>query len=323
MRISRDFLETLAASALSGTLFLSAMFIPGGGLLLGFFSPASITWLTYRRGWASGLIGLLLSTCLVAPLVAPRATLSFSLEHALLGFSLGLLLSRNRGVVSSALRSSILVIAASLTASFAIFWLSGLEPEAFFKHQINEVILATEAALKDLPQSSGPAAEVEWRPIIELLIRSLPALVFIGLFLECSANGLLALRILSRSGTAEKVFPSLTEFSLPEKMVWVLIFSMFSLWLPQPSIRIPALNLTLVMLFFFLLQGLSIAAHFLRRANISPLLVMVLTAVVLLQPYLLALPLAAGLLDFKFNFRKRWPGSPPVPQNPKSSSPTP
>jgi uncharacterized protein YybS (DUF2232 family) len=146
---------------------------------------------------------------------------------------------------------------------------------------------------------------------LALLRRVLPAVTLIGIFLECSLNSLLAARVLAR-GQASAQPLNLTIFRLPEWLVWVLIPVLALCWAPQTRVATVALNAVLPLLFAYLIQGLSITLHLAARAQLSRFSRIMFASALIFFPWLLAAPLLLGLLDFRFDFRGRWPIGPPV-----------
>ena len=128
----------------------------------------------------------------------------------------------------------------------------------------------------------------------------------IGVFLECALNSLLAARVLARGAAAGQPL-NLTILRLPEWLVWVLIPALALCWAPWPRVSTVALNAVLPLIFGYLLQGLSITLHLAVRARLSRFGTIMFASALVFFPWLLAAPLLLGLLDFRFDFRGRWP----------------
>ena len=73
-----------------------------------------------------------------------------------------------------------------------------------------------------------------------------------------------------------------------------------------------ALNVVLPLLFVYLLQGLSITLHLAARVRLSRFGRTMFASALVFFPWLLVAPLMLGLLDFRFDFRGRWPIGPPA-----------
>jgi hypothetical protein len=145
---------------------------------------------------------------------------------------------------------------------------------------------------------------------LALLRRILPAVTLIGVFLECALNSLLAARVLAQGGVNAPP-RDLTILRLPEWLVWVLIPALALCWVPQSRVATVALNATVPLLFGYLLQGLSITLHLAVRARLSRFGRTMFAAAFIFFPWILVGPLLLGLLDFRFDFRGRWPLTPP------------
>ena len=92
----------------------------------------------------------------------------------------------------------------------------------------------------------------------------------------------------------------------------MLIPALALCWAPQPRVATVALNAVLPLLFAYLLQGLSITLHLAARARLSRFSRIMFASALVFFPWLLAAPLLLGLLDFRFDFRGRWPLGPPA-----------
>ena len=164
-----------------------------------------------------------------------------------------------------------------------------------------------------MTKESGTAAlSASLEEVLAFVRRVLPAVTLIGIFLECSLNSLLVARVLARGGGAVRPL-DLTGLKLPEWLVWVLIPALALCWAPQDTVATVALNVLLPLLLGYLLQGLSIVLHLAARARLSRFARTLYASALVFFPWLLAVPLLLGLLDFRFGFRERWPvEQPPV-----------
>lgn len=308
MPISRELRDLVAASLFSALLFATATLVPLLGTPAGFFSAAPLIWLAARQGPRAALLGSTVAGALLLATLPPPVVLIYALEHAGPAWYLGWRIRAGRGiVVGSALAA--LAVTALVTAGALFFAARGLDPVQLLEQQLR-------AGLAGLDGATGggaePAADAPGPPnadleeLLALMRRVLPAMTLIGVFLECSLNSLLAARVLARTASAPAP-AGMTGFALPEWLVWVLIPVLALCWTPQPAVATGALNALLPLLFAYLLQGLSICLHLADRARISRLGRTIFACSLLIFPWLLAVPLLFGLLDFRFGFRQRWP----------------
>lgn len=303
VRLTRGFLESLLAAAAAAALFLFGIFDTLIGPLGAFFSPAPLLWATYRNGPACGAAALALAAAMLLPVPPPTVALSCLTGTLFPAFLLGVFFRRGMGVAKSSAFAAGAAVLASLAGSALYFAAAGLDPLPFLKYQVGDIVREVEYAVEVLSADTG----ISGTRLPELFARTLPSVILVTVFIQCGINLLLVCKVLSRTLAARGATPDLTRFSLPEQAVWALIPVLALQWAPSAPIRTAALNAAILLFFFYLLHGLSIAAYFLRRMNASRPIRLILIIVLLLQPYLLALPLCAGLMDFRFDFRARWP----------------
>jgi hypothetical protein len=311
MRISGELRDLAAAGSLSALLFASGVLVPLLGPPAGFFSAAPLIWLAARRGWSAGLLGGLLATAALLPALPPPIALIFCLEHALPAWFLGSRLRRGKSIVAGSAGAAVAVTALMIGATLVLSG-RGHDPVHVLEQQLREGLAELGGAVDGGPSATGdPAAlNASLEGVLAVLRRVLPAVTLVGVFLECALNSLLAGRVLAR-GTAGAQPLNLTIFRLPEWVVWVLIPALALCWAPWPGVATIALNAVLPLIFGYLLQGLSITMHVAARAHLSRFGTIMFASALVFFPWLLAAPLTLGLLDFRFDFRARWPLNPP------------
>lgn len=136
----------------------------------------------------------------------------------------------------------------------------------------------------------------------ELLKRLYPALVTALFIVIAGCNLALLKRTAARAGTAlnSGVF---STFKNPDLLVWVLIAAGFALLLPDSVITNPALNIVLVVSLLYFFQGMAVVTAIVRKSSLSAMLRIILYALLIIQPYLLALVAGIGLFDIWVDFR--------------------
>jgi len=255
------------------------------------------------------LLGGLLATTALLPALPPPVALIYSLEHALPAWFLGSRIRRGKSIAAGSSAAAIVVTILMIGAALILTG-KGHDPVQVLEQQLREGL--AELGGDGTGGAGNPAALNEsLESVLALLRRVLPAVTLIGIFLECSLNSLLAARVLAR-GNATAQPRNLTIFRLPEWLVWVLIPALALCWAPQTRVATVALNAVLPLLFAYLLQGLSITLHLAARAQLSRFSRIMFASALIFFPWLLAAPLLLGLLDFRFDFRGRWPLGPPA-----------
>jgi uncharacterized protein YybS (DUF2232 family) len=309
MRLSREAADLVPACALSALLFATGVLLPLFGQPFGFLSSAPLVWLAARHGLRIGLLGGVLAAAALLPLLPPPVTLIFAVEHALPAAGLGWSLARGRGIALPAAAAALIVTALVIGAAYLFAADASRTPAALLEEQLRAAFAELGGAGGAAPESAPTLAQLEG--LLAFLRRVLPAIALVGIFLECALNTLIAARFLART---DPVFsgPRLTDFALPERLVWVLIPALALALLPQGTLATLALNALVPLLFAYLLQGLSITLHFMVRGGVSRFGRTLMAMACVFYPPVLLLPLLLGLLDFRFGFRARFPLPPPA-----------
>ncbi|NTW98941.1 MAG: DUF2232 domain-containing protein, partial [Geobacteraceae bacterium] len=94
-----------------------------------------------------------------------------------------------------------------------------------------------------------------------------------------------------------------STFRNPDLLVWPLIAAGCILLLPDSPVTTPALNILLIISLLYLIQGMAVVSSFISRNSAPALLRILLYALLIIQPYLLALIAGIGLFDLWVDFR--------------------
>jgi uncharacterized protein YybS (DUF2232 family) len=310
MRLSREAADLVPSCALSALLFATGVLVPGFGQPLGFVASAPLVWLAARHGVRAGMLGGLLATAVLLPLLPPPVTLIFAVEHVLPAAGLGWSLARGRGIALPSAVAALIVTALVIGAAFLFATDAGRTPAALLEEQLRAAFAELGGAGGTASDSAATLAQLEG--LLAFLRRVLPAIALVGIFLECALNTLIAARFLARTNPGFSG-PQLADFALPERLVWVLIPALALALLPQGTLATLSLNALIPLLFAYLLQGLSITLHFMARGGVSRFGRTLMAMACIFYPPVLLLPLLVGLLDFRFAFRTRFPLLPPSP----------
>lgn len=99
-------------------------------------------------------------------------------------------------------------------------------------------------------------------------------------------------------------FGDLTCWKMPDWVVWLVIAAGVLMIVPEEIAQIIGLNGMIILLFLYLLQGLSIVQFFCRKKNIPRYLRGLFYALIVIYQYLLVFISAIGLFDIWVDFRK-------------------
>jgi len=163
------------------------------------------------------------------------------------------------------------------------------------------------AAEKLYPGMQLPPEQLhELQKIGEMLIEWVPRLY--PAFLTVSIGGVMLVLALGLKravrGRIALPGPRFQDWKLPEQLVWGVIAAGFALFVPWQPLKIGALNVLIVLLPLYFLQGMAVISMFLTRRQMPPFVRgMVYLLIVILNPLPLLVTLL-GVFDLWGDFRK-------------------
>jgi uncharacterized protein YybS (DUF2232 family) len=100
------------------------------------------------------------------------------------------------------------------------------------------------------------------------------------------------------------------QFRNPDQLIWVLIAAGFAMMVPNALATGAALNVLIVVLTLYFMQGMAVIAHFFNRFATPPFVRVLFYLFLGLQPYLAVGVMLLGIFDLWGNFR-----TPKQPEN--------
>jgi uncharacterized protein YybS (DUF2232 family) len=132
--------------------------------------------------------------------------------------------------------------------------------------------------------------------------RIYPALVLTGLGAIAGLN-LLALRRMAVRLNRPLAVGDLRKFRNPDHLIWFVIVAGFALLLNNSAVTTAALNVLVVALSLYFLQGLAIILYLFDRFAVHRFVQVTFYILMALQPYLAVAVAALGIFDLWGNFR--------------------
>lgn len=291
---------------LTVALFLSTCFVPLAGFFAGILVPSPVSLAVIRRGLPG------------AWLVPGCAALAGSLSLHFLGLSgnvpyflsligMGVLLGhglRSKWSTEKVVGlSSLFVIGIAGLFAILAFIESNGGLVGLMEQDLREVISAT---LKQFGGSSIENTEVEGNLLeyVPLIVRMIPGVLISGAILIAWLNLLISRRYCRTAAAEYCVVDRLTLWKAPEFFVWFLIAGGLMIILPVGDLRLPGINVVVVMGALYFLQGLAIVAFFFERWKMPFFIKGFVYAVLFLQQFASMVVAALGLFDVWFDFRK-------------------
>jgi uncharacterized protein YybS (DUF2232 family) len=301
-----NYRSALLASAQALGLFISGFFIPVLGQALVLFTPVPIIVTYVRDGRAEGLTALLAMGAIVAALLGWHVA-------AILFFSFGLMAICTSEGMRRRLRTENIVILAGLLPIAAggivlAYYLAhmGKNPVTILEGQLRDSI--AEAAklysILGLKEMASGVTSVS-AAFVHYLVRLVPGItVATSLIQAACCFGLARTVILRKSGAVPVPSqPSLAAWHAPDAWVWGLIAALALIMVPNDAARLTGLNCAIVFSVVYLVQGIAIVEHVLRKARIQAVARSLIHALILALPTIVFV-MALGVVDIWADFRK-------------------
>lgn len=288
----------------SFVLFATYLAIPPLGIFSGILAPFPVAYNRVLHGRVPSLIVLLGTTVAIT---------------ALFGIVAGSLYLGMCGMIGLLLPELLLY---GVTGSRAIFWTTlanllifyvGLVAYSTFSGNDLPSLIAAEISnsLKQavtLYEKGGVTGEdlelikSSMTTAAELLKRLYPAIVTVMLVFIAACNLALVKKTTANNAPGLPI-GEFSTFKNPDLLVWILIASGVAQLLPVSLITNPALNILLVIMLLYLIQGMAVVSALISKYSVSAFLRILLYIMLVIQPYLLALIAGIGLFDLWVDFR--------------------
>ena len=160
--------------------------------------------------------------------------------------------------------------------------------------------------MEGLPDEEGMAKALEALP--RTMVAVLPAVCAVNLLFPNALNYLLARRYLRHQKPPISFVPAdIAEWRATDHLVWVFLGSGVALFLPVPTLNYIGLNVFLVTLAIYFIQGLAIVVFWGRRMPLpsTACWLLAVVAFLLAAPFCVLACTAAGLFDLWVDFRRQ------------------
>ena len=310
-RPAKGLLQGAALCLASLTLALAGATIPIAGVFFGLLTPLPLILLFVRGGRAIAVLGALAVGASLAPLLVLGYTWVFYLEFGMPAVVLAESIRREWSPEPSVIAGVLAVLVGSLAGLFILSRGAGSPIDYLIDHLDSALqeALGFYGKMGLSPDEAGRlSTSVE--QVRKFLLATSPGLFIAAALLSTSTNYFLA-----RSGLARASAPGGSEpgfaWNMPDWLVWVFIGAATLFLSGLPVVKEVGLNGLLVMMTLYFLQGLAIAAFWIRRLKLPPLVGILGVVLLLLQPLLLLLLTGVGLFDIWFAFRRQTLPRPP------------
>ncbi|WP_181186278.1 YybS family protein [Alkalicoccus urumqiensis] len=302
------FRSGILASFLFAGLTLAALLLPLIGFLLMLVLPLPFVVFTYHYGWRAGAVAGLFSLMLLVILIAPLAPSMFVI-FGVTGIIMGELF-RQKTPAFGVFAGTVLTVTAGVVFSYVAFMaFTSTDPIAAFQTAMEESMDQTETLIGiDAEEEVGAVEDVMafidgLQVIAPMLLVAVSAVT--AFLLQVTAQAWMRRRSLEAPS-----FPPLREWSLPRVFIWYYLAAIILSFINQSEgaegmLHTVAANVTPVMEFLMVLQGLSFLFFFFHWKQMNILLPILISLSLLIFPFMLPIVRILGIIDLGFDLRMR------------------
>jgi len=308
--------EVLLAALVAVGLLASGSFLPVLGVFLSLLSPLPFVLLRLRHGLPALAVALALTALALAGLSSGVHGIVFLLEFGLPATLLaeGLRRGSRPELVVTAVAALLTLGGMGALVLMSEEWTQPLTP---VRRHVEALLTDMEAltARIGLP-GEGPFPLYGSSPRLRsFLLMAFPGLFFAGSLLTTSGYlWLVRFLALRWPSVLQGLLAGPFRWQLPEPLVWVFIAGGALYLMPLRWLQAVGLNVLIILVGLYFLQGLSIAAFLFARFHLPRALAALSVLLLLFQPFLALLVAGLGLFDVWFAFRQL-----SVPRPPRQS----
>lgn len=299
----------IGLGALAGYALFGAYAAFGfAAVIVNLFTPLPAAYIGMRHGSAAGGMTVALTLLIVILTGGPTQAVMYLVQFGIPGAVLPWLLNRGMAWDKAVVVVLWTMVAACIGGLLIFSIAAGESPLAVTDGLIDKEITQTSTVMQemfagaDLPadQSKEVAQAVE--SMAAFLQKAYPGIVMtVAGLMTLGLVLLLALLARGRYMLPGKAFP---EWKAPEPLVWFLILSGFIVAFADGLVATFALNVLVVLLPVYFLQGLAVIDCFFRRKAFSPVIRTIGYLLVTLVNPLPMLVTGIGVFDLWADFRK-------------------
>ncbi|MEK6744312.1 MAG: DUF2232 domain-containing protein [Nitrospirota bacterium] len=301
------FRSILTSALQSAGLMIAGFLVPVIGQITLLIAPVPLILIMVREGKLPGMLAVGLATAIIAVLAGGQAVfvvIFLSFGFMAMGLADGL---RWRWKPENAVLIGAILTIVALVVVLTPF-LSSTEKglvtvaEDYLRTSLAEAQqLYTQLGLTEVAQMMAQVTDT----VVYYLVRLLPGIILATTLLQAACCYGVARSLILRKDPAAAVLsePSLAAWHAPDSWVWGLILTLGLVALPDVTIRFIGMNLALVFLLVYSVQGLALVEFTLRKAKVGTIWrSMILTFIVAL-PVIVPV-IALGVVDIFADFRK-------------------
>ncbi|MBW2063417.1 MAG: DUF2232 domain-containing protein [Deltaproteobacteria bacterium] len=289
-------------------LFVSSL-VPFVGPFFALLTPLPFLYYSTKLGPQEGLkIGLLaiVLTSLTTVLAGSPQLVFLAIELGLIGLLISECFRRGYSFGFTVMMGTVVVLFFGLTILVSVGLTKNMGPFELVRNYFQTNLQGTMSAYQAAGWDEARLRQFEEyaKMVAGIIARIYPSLMIIGAGFLVWINVILGIPLLRLRKLNYPDFGSLDRWRTPEHLVWGLIGAGFSLFFPASSVKFIGVNVLLVLLVVYVLQGLSIVLFYLNKYRVPSWIRMGIYLLFLLQQIFLVGLAMVGLFDQWIDFRK-------------------
>jgi uncharacterized protein YybS (DUF2232 family) len=296
-------LDIIKGSTATVALFLAYAQLLFAGPLAGIFTPFPVVYYALKSGRSVGIAIVTIALGILAVL-SPAGALFYLFQCGVFALLLAEFLARGKGVVKAITYTIAINLLAVLAFALMYGLWQGVDVNGLVIKGIHNAVTQTEAFYQK-SGLKGEDLEVMRKGLeqaADFTGKTYPALLAVFLGFIAGLNLMLLKKIAHRL-PRQLFFDDFTVFKNPDQLIWVLIAAGFALLVNNALVTKTALNILIVTMSLYFLQGLSVTAYFFKRLPVPGFLRILFYIMLVIQPYLTVAVAAFGIFDLWCNFR--------------------
>lgn len=302
--------EVFFPVALVLIIFFSTLVVPALGVVMGLVSPAPLIFVYLQKGRQVGSIAIGVVLLMILLLMGTRPMFIFCAEYVVLTVTMSESVRLRVPIANCVLLSALGSAIASGLLLMQIFASREISLAETFQREISENLAQSMAALKGMGKSQAELDSM--KGLVDKIAQTFavfyPAFLAVGSLFCASVNFSIVRFLLTR---VNRIAPDFMEgFSgwvLPEHLVWAFIVSGGAFFLSESGLRVLGLNVFIVMVAIYFLQGLAIVVYTLEKKAVPGILWFLVMTLIITQPLVMGVVSGFGLFDLWVDFRKLKP----------------
>jgi len=297
-------LDTIKGSVVTAALFLAFIFLPIIGMIPGLFAPVPAVFFSLKNGRGTGIAIVLATAALLAAVADPVTMAMYLLQAGVMSLALPEFLVRIKGGARSVVYAVAINLVLILVSAAVYGYVTGAELHA----KVVKGVQASIAQTGQLYEKAGikgdelKALQDSMHQAGQLIVSIYPALVTVTLGVIACLNLLLLGRIATRV-RLPVYLGDFRKYRNPDPLVWVLILSGFGMLATEETLHLAALNVLIVVLALYSVQGLAVVSHYFRKFAVPKFVIVITCLLLVFQPFMVLTVAALGVFDLWGDFR--------------------